>query len=301
MKKSLAQNTGRYIGMGISTLVAALSLAGCSSNSGNSSSPKMLMVANEAMANGQVVFANPDQGGLVGNLYIEPRNLMLAPDTTIVGCSQNGSGALGIDAYLAQPTWITQSLIYTQLYVPEENFRLGFPAGGSSTGLISVDSYFATDTFGNFHLADGDVEGDYQFALVADDAARLYLGSPGAMSLYVDDQKPAGSNNGCLEQTQPAHMSCTNNWSSQTAADVVTVHLAPGQILSMELQYWQGPGEGIAMMAFYRPVPSAANQLLDSTNCGQEENFAAGSTQLTALQQSWHPITMQNLSVLLTQ
>jgi len=260
------------------------------------------MVANEAMANNQIVYADPSQGGLVGNLYIEPRNLMLEPDTTIVGCSQNGSGALGLDAYLSQPSWVTQSLIYTQLYVPEENFRVGFPAGGSGGSVISVDSYFATDTFGDFHLADGDVEGDYQFALIADDSARLYLGSPGSTTLYVDDQKPASYNNGtCLPQTQAAHMSCTNDWSSQTAANVVTVHLAPGQILSMELQYWQGPGEGIALMAFYRPVPSDASQLIDSTNCGQTEDFASGSTNLTALQQNWKPITMGNLTALITQ
>ncbi len=285
--------------MKIALVLGFLVLVGCSSNNSSnsntaSSNPQLLLVANAAM-NGQTVYANPAQGGLVGSLYIEPRNLMLAPDTQIVGCDQNGSGALGINSYLTQPTWVTQSLIYTDLYVPAENFRLGFPAPNGS-GVISVDSYFATDTFGNFHLGPNDTEGDYQFALIADDAARLFMNIGGTSTLVVDDQKPAGPNGTCLEETQPAHMSCTKSWSSQTAANIVTLHLIPGQLVPIELQYWQGPGEGIAMMAFYRKVPTNSAQLLDSANCGQEEPFTAGSTSLTNLQQSWQPIVTDNLN-----
>jgi len=280
------------------------SSSGGSANSTATSATKpetQLLVANSILTNGTPVYASPANGGLVGNLYIQPRNFMLAPDTQVVGCGQYGSGALGLDNYLSQPSWINQSLIFTDIYVPAENFLVGFPAPGGNGAVLPVDSFFAIDTFGSFHLGIGDTEGYYEFSLIADDSARLKLGNPdGSYSMLIDDEKPSSYNNGtCLAQTQSAHMSCTTNWSNQTAAQVKTVYLRPGDLLPMELSYWQGPGGGIAVMAFYRKVadPTNASQVLDPA-CGKEWDFSANGTDLQNLKKTWTPIGLQNLNPL---
>jgi hypothetical protein len=225
---------------------------------------------------------------------------MLAPDTQVVGCGQYGSGALGLDSYLSQPTWITQSLIFTELYVPAENFLVGFPAPAGHGATLPVDSFFAIDTFGNFHLKNGDTAGYYEFALIADDSARLKLGDGnGNYTMIVDNEKPAGPNNGCLEQTQAAHMSCTVHWTQQTANQVRTFYLKPGDKLPIELSYWQGPGAGIAMMAFYRKVADPENlQTLLDPACGQELQFYSSGPDLQNILSTWTPIGLQNLTPL---
>ena len=59
-----------------------------SSNTGGSSAAQssttpgiQLLVANSVMNDGPALYASSAEGGLIGNLYIQPRNLMLAPDT----------------------------------------------------------------------------------------------------------------------------------------------------------------------------------------------------------------------------
>lgn len=264
--------------------------------SSNSALSAPLMVANVAMKSDQVVYASPDLGGLSGSLFIQPRNLMIAPDTQTVGCGQSGSGALGLDSYLSHPDWITQNLLLTEIYVPARNFQLGFPLS-TAAGMVPVKSFFALDVVGNFHLAAGETEGDYQFALIADDSARLKISQQGQSVMIVDDEKPAGPNNGCLEQTQASHMSCTQNWKDQSAAQIKTVHLVPGQSVNMELSYWQGPGNGIGMMAFYRKVPTTGSPI--DPLCGQEPGFDDGSTALNQVLSTWTPITFSNLSSIL--
>lgn len=269
---------------------------GRGTNSSNNAMTTPTLVADKAMNNQGVVMALPANGGFFGNLYIQPRALMSAPDTQTVGCDQRGDGALGLNAFLSQPTWITQSVLFQSLDIPGQNFLQGFPAG-TANGLISVDSYFAINVTGLFHLAAGEVEGDYQFAVIADDGAQLSINSgDGASQLLVDDEKPASYNNGsCLSQTQAPHLSCTAVWGDQTAASVMTVHLAPNQQLPLNVTYWQGPGQALALVVLYRQVPSVASALVD-TDCGQELGYAANSTALNDLLTRWSVISFNNLS-----
>jgi hypothetical protein len=280
----------------LSSLLACTGSGG--SNSSVSSQSSRVLVANNQMLDQAPTFISLDGGGLVGSIFIQPRNLMTVPDTQTVGCSQNGEGALGLSSYLSQPSWRGQAVAFTDVYVPMRNFLQGFPTNGESGGVYSVDSYFALDTYGNFHLDTTDVEGDYQFALIADDSAVLKIGNEttGAYDLTVDDQKPAGPNGACLEQTQPGHMSCTTNWSSQVAANVVTYHLKQGDTLPVELSYWQGPGQGLGIVLLYRQVPAAGSM---DAQCGMENGYGNGQAGLTDVLTRWKPVKFTNLSVLL--
>ena len=297
----------------ISTVCAcvfSLAGAGCSHSAGSSTSASgvtttaatstKLLVANSVMNGESPIYAYPTSGGLVGNLYIEPRSMMNAQDDQVSGCGQWGAGVPGLDSFLSKPNWITQTLLFTDLYVPAQSFLNGFPAGNSGS-QVPVLTYFAIDSYGTFHLGIGDTAGFYQFALIADDSARLKMQKPdGTYSMIVDDEKPLSYNTGtCLPQTQSPHMSCTSDWSSQTSSKVVTVYLKPGDTLPIEMSYWQGPGGGIAMMAFYRKVqdPSNTNALIDPA-CGQEWNFSASGSDLNTLKQTWKPISIENLNPL---
>jgi hypothetical protein len=281
-------------------LAHALTLAACtnqmpnteSASSGAANTP--LMVINKTMSRNATSFALPRDGGLVGSLFVQPRDLMSAPDTQTVGCGQAGAGALGLDAYLGQPAWITQNVLLDGLFVPTRNFSLGFPTADAGGSVLPVRSYFVIQGRGFFKLADGDPEGDYQFSVIADDAARLKIGNGDDYPTFVDGQKPAGPNAGCLEQTQAAHMSCTTDWADQSAAKVKTVHLSPGQLVPIDFQYWQGPGLGISMMAFYRRV-DAARPPIDPA-CGRELSFGAGQAGLNGVLASWTPIGAGNLT-----
>lgn len=277
-----------------------VSIVSCAPGSTGAGSTNNLMntptlVADQAMNNQGVVMALPSAGGFFGNLYIEPRSLMQAPDTQTVGCDQRGEGALGLDSFLSQPTWITQQVLFQSLNVPGENFLQGFPAG-SGSGLISVDSYFAVDVTGVFHLASDDAAGTYQFAVIADDGAQLLMNSgDGAGQLLVDDEKPASYNNGtCLAQTQAPHLSCTSDWGTQTTGMIQTVQLTPGQVIPLEVKYWQGPGQALALMVLYRQVPSDSSLFLD-VDCGQELGYAAGSSALNSLLTRWKVVSFSNL------
>lgn len=296
----------------IGTLPLLLSLTlitACNHNSNSNSNSSAVvgpmntptMVADQAMNSKGVVMALPSAGGFFGNLYIEPRSQMIAPDTQMVGCYQYGDGAAGIAAYLTQPSWITQQVLFQTLDVPNQNFLQGFPAG-SGSGLISVDSYFAMDVTGLFHLAPGDVAGYYQFAVIADDAAQVLLNPEGDgldTQMLVDDQKPASFNNGtCLPQTQAAHMSCTSNWSDQTSDAVQTIYLTSTDVVPLEVKYWQGPGQALALVVMYRFVADPTNtQSLVDADCGQTLPFSQGSASLNDLLTRWNVVSFSNLIV----
>lgn len=280
--------------LAVSLLATACSHSGTSASTA-SNTP--LLVANRAMSSDVATYALPSQGGLVGSMYVEPRSLLTVPDSVMTGCSQMGNGALGLDAYLSQPSWASQQMIITDVYVPNRPFTMGFPTPAAFGASQSVQSFFALKASGYFHLQPGETEGDYQFALIADDSARLEMGLNDNVSTLVDDEKPASFANGsCIVQTQGAHMSCTSNWSSQTSGNVRIVHLRPGDQIPLTLSYWQGPGQELAMMAFYRKVPS--NPI--DASCGQELGFAEGSAGLNAVLSTWTPITFSNLQTQFT-
>lgn len=265
-----------------------------SSSATSANGAAQLLVANKLMAIDKQVYASPLNGGLMTKLYIQPRGLMSVPDDQVTGCGQAGLGALGIDAYLVHPEWIgEQRVLLSDVFVPTRNFSQGFPLSNANGPTPSIRSFFVLDGQGYFRLADGEVEGDYQFATIADDGARLLIKDGSNFVTVVDGQKPAGPNGGCLEQTQSAHMSCTTNWSDNSAAAVKTVHLKPGQAVPIELQYWQGPGYGLAMMAFYRRVDPA--NLIDAS-CGQERGYGDGSSALSDVMKTWTPLSIGNLS-----
>ena len=283
-------------------IAASLGIIGCTRASGplndeNTSASvgtQRLLVANKIMGIDQLVYAQPINGGLISKLYIQPRASMIAADDQVTGCGQAGQGALGIDAYLAHPEWISeQRVLLTELYVPTRNFSLGFPTPAGNGSTLPVRSFFVLDGKGYFRLAEGEPEGDYQFATIADDGARLLIKENDAYVTLVDGQKPAGPNGGCLERTQSAHMSCTTDWSDTSAPKVKTVHIKPGDLVPIEMQYWQGPGYGLSMMAFYRRVDPA--QMLDAS-CGQERGYDFGTSSLNDVLKTWKPLSLENLS-----
>jgi hypothetical protein len=301
--KSLSKMHGRIgalILAVLTTLTAGCGSSGSGSGGSSSASSMPLVVANSVMRDQGATLASPVSGGMIADLYIQPRASMLAPDTTIVGCDQAGSGALGIQSYLDNPAWITQQILFTDLYIPARNFASGFPLSDGSGGTLPVRSYFVTDIKGSFHLAAGDQAGYYQFSVIADDSAQIRTSVEGTFDyLLVDNEKPAGPNGGCLEQTQTAHLGCSSQYANQSGQFIHTIHIAPGESIPLEVLYWQGPGLALAMTVLYRQVADPTNTTsLQDASCGQELGFTEGSAGLLDLLTRWTPVTFNNLSAL---
>ncbi len=107
--------------------------------------------------------------------------------------------------------------IYTKvLDIPQRSFTSGFP------GVTDRFEWFAIRYTGTFSV---DMDGDYTFRLVSDDGSRLFI--DGNKIIDNDGQHPTQSASG-------------------------SVYLAPGKH-SIEVDYFQGPREEIALQLFWTP------------------------------------------------
>ena len=144
--------------------------------------------------------------------------------------------------------------IYTKvLDIPTRSFTSGFP------GVSDRFEWFAIRYTGVFNV---DMEGDYAFRLVSDDGSRLLI-----------DGKMIIDNDG---------IHATRSISGD-------VYLASGQH-SIEVDYFQGPREEIALQLFWTP-PGGSEQISEPAYVPRppESEEGTGHTQATGLAQSAEP------------
>ena len=144
--------------------------------------------------------------------------------------------------------------IYTKvLDIPTRSFTSGFP------GVTNRFEWFAIRYTGTFNV---DTEGDYAFRLVSDDGSRLFI-----------DGKKIIDNDG-LHPTQSASGNA---------------YLASGQH-SIEVDYFQGPREEIALQLFWTP-PGGSEEISEPTYVPRppESGEGTGPSQGTGQSQGEEP------------
>ena len=159
-----------------------------------------------------------------------------------------------LDRYTRDDARLLETTLFFQsLNVPTRRFTEGFPkfSGAHVQGPDHTDlvEYFRLDFEGGLKLTADFPEGDYEFAVLSDDGARLeldgqaYLDSPG---------------------TQQTKLLCGGSGTGGTAR---SVNLSRTVELPFKLGYFQGPRYHIALMLLWRPASPTAEPL-----CGQSGN-----------------------------
>jgi len=135
-------------------------------------------------------------------------------------------------------------LFMTDVGVPTRAFDLGFfdQNGGLVTNAegTKLYEYFRLKLRGEIQLSADDPEGDYQFALLADDGATLRVDRGTGMELWVDN-----------DGTHPTRF-------KQSA---LPLHLTHGSSVPFEIDYYQGPRYHIALELMWRRVPTIESGL----------------------------------------
>jgi hypothetical protein len=189
------------------------------------------------------------------------------------------------------------------------------PSVHSDPNVTSLVNYFALSLQGAFQLAPGDVEDDYEFAVVSDDGAMLAVLDTGSNTwkTLVDNQYRDATPNpadphietitGYPVATQWDFVGCSNRLFDQT--QVVSVHMTQGSSALLRVDwfnYWQG----MTLWVYYRRVHSGvanANQYcgrMKSSGSANDNNFFPNSTDIDAQLKSlgWKPIDSAHLGTL---
>lgn len=236
--------------------------------------------------------------GFEGNLYIQPRS-------TLVPGQHGGMtlpvGSTFVDDYI-RPDWRAPVHVQlSELNVPARNFSEGFAdasgklltiakAAGGAEPLIE---WFALDLVANFHLATSDADGSYQFAIVADDGARVAFGTTGSKTWqdFIDDQQPLNVPNGnYLPGTQSPRMGCAATFGGN---DIRVFPLKRGAALPLRVRYYQGPRLGLALTLLYRQVPASGPA---DVGCGKTLAFTPGQADYDSLgNRGWKVVSSAQL------
>lgn len=179
--------------------------------------------------------------GLVGDLYALSANQ----------CNSNAASCSTTSQYIQESNKVMR-VEMASVNVPTRSFTSGFDttAGkvkypGTSTDIVE---WFGLKLRSQIQLGAGQTGGKYQIALLADDGVTLRSGDSGA--LLISDN-----------QIHPSKISCTS----------FAIDLQPGQKYPIELEYFQGPRQHIAVMMFWRKMDG------DPHSTEPECNRAAGA------------------------
>lgn len=148
------------------------------------------------------------------------------------------------------------SLYFNEVNVPTRPFDRGFFTNEGQVLLNSQGNtlyeYFALEFMSDIILSANDSEGDYQFAVLADDGAILSTrgesGNP--LDVIVND-----------DGTHPTKFGCGN----------YPINMTRSTRLPINFRYFQGPRYHISAMLLYRPWPSDSN-LVNDPECGLSGN-----------------------------
>ncbi len=196
---------------------------------------------------------------------------------------------VGVDNYIAYGDLISSSVFISQLAVPTTKFNLGFikPDG---TALNDTDGnrlveWFALDLDTQIKLTANDLDGDYQFALLADDGAVFELqNSNGNLQTLVNDDGTHETTFVCATQV---------------------VHFDHNSQIPAKIKYYQGPREFIALSLMWKKInPGSSPSALNDPACGLRSNdaffdynqtpSAPQQTYKDMLSRGWKPLDTGN-------
>jgi hypothetical protein len=207
--------------------------------------------------------------GLAGSLYYLP-----------AGSANFNS----VNDYI-QPTYLDPLLVFlSDLNVPTRLNTLGFPdlSGGllTTTTGTTLTANFALDLKSAIQLSPTDAAGDYQFGILSDDGAILdSIGSNGTSTTIINNDGLHPTLFGCA--TQVVHFDTTTQ-------------------LNIEMKYYQGPPNEVALMLLWRKIPTGSSP--NNQYCGDSGNttfFNPTNSQPEAeynnmLALGWAPLQTQN-------
>ncbi len=194
-------------------------------------------------------------------------------------------GTEGLDTYFTYGTKLDATIQLDRLFIPTVPFTTGFPAAGGGflldeNGDLLIE-YFAMKLKTRLTQALDQPAATYQLALLSDDGARLVHGITG--QVIVDN-----------DGSHPTKLGCATT----------TITLNPGDKLPIDIDYYQGPRQHIALSLMWRKVDSTTN--LNDALCGTQGNDfyfganyddfsnARGFGQLT--DRGWTPVPAANLT-----
>ncbi len=251
-----------------------------------------------------------------------------APSTTPVVCDPlggNGSGSIsaqnglfaslsyipngyvgeynGVEDFIQKSTPISANIYFSQLDVPTEMFTQGFSTGNGN--LLSdpqgnpLIEFFALQFQSVLQLSANDQPGFYQFAVISDDGAIMYLednnvGNNDASSQSVDNSYVEFIND---DGDHPSQMSCASG----------AIYFDETTQIPMKLDYFQGPRYNIALVLMWRKIDNNNCNALDDIACGQigNDTFFDPSTVPSTptplyngmLQRGWKPLSAGNFAL----
>jgi hypothetical protein len=197
--------------------------------------------------------------GLSADLIYQPQS-----------CRSSEGGWNNLDKFASSPLAVksTSKIYLTKLDVPTRSFSLGFPKLDGSIiqtaeGADLVE-YFSLRFRTELKLGDEDEEGEYEFAVLADDGVRMQVGEGSNSQVYLEH--PSNT---------PSKMICS---------DQKTVTLSRDTVVPVKLDYFQGPRYHIALTLIWRKAGSPRDPL-----CGRVGNsLFFDSTKNPSLPQKAH-------------
>lgn len=218
--------------------------------------------------NGQTteVATNPEEGPLaVFDANIYPLNKVTCDpfdpgtpgpnDGLVAQLYYRGQGQnrwYSVNDFINQGQKSQQKLFFSSLNVPTRIFNMGFP---SETGTsvkddsgTALNEYFALSFSSVLKLTESDEAGEYEFALLSDDGAIMYVRDENGI------YQPIVNNDG----DTPTRLACGQK-----------INLTHESELIVKLDYYQGPRQHIALIPLWRKVTALT---VPEKRCGQSGN-----------------------------
>jgi hypothetical protein len=200
--------------------------------------------------------SSPDDGTWTGDADYYRRGLRA--HVYIPPAGFNSNDWLSLDRYLEPDvTQLPNVLYFFNLDVPTRPFDSGFPLFDGSliqdNSLESLLEYFRIHFEGMVTLGPDNSEGDYEFAMLSDDGARLKMG--------VDKQVIIDN-----PQDTPSKLMCATQ----------RVHMRRGFEQPFDLEWFQGPRYHIANMLLWRKASDDAEPLCGSSGNDMWFDYNAG-------------------------
>jgi hypothetical protein len=230
--------------------------------------------------------SNSCDGGVIGEIYY----LTMAEAQSY---GNGNSGPNGLHYYYDDGTRAPTTIVLTDIFVPTRSFRSGFPIQNGSLVTTSdgtLFEFFAFKLYTDLKLQAGDSDGDYQFALLADDGANLLNRS--SRSVMVNDDGTHRTRFGCSTKTFRMDSNTT---------------------IPLEVQFYQGPRDRMALTLMWRKISpggslsdTACNDTLEDGTTkidGNNDFFGPNMDDFSTsyeygklLQRGWRPVSAGNFN-----
>lgn len=192
-----------------------------------------------------------------------------------------------VSDYLQFGTLVNAELFLSKLYVPTRAWTSGFVNEGTrienNSGELLIE-YFALHLESKIVLTDNDEEGDYQFGLLSDDGTvwEMQLSGSSTFTKIVDN-----------DGVHPTRF----------ANATQKVNMTRNSKIPMNLNYYQGPRQHIALIPMWRKFPTDPSKVQDPLHGVEGNETYFDSTYVPSLSQQgyqdllsrgWRPLESGN-------